>query len=39
MGRVLLHWTGHDFLHEGEMVCSGEKFVLRTDVFYPYQRA
>eukprot|EP00668_Euglena_longa_P012097 GGOE01014524.1.p1 GENE.GGOE01014524.1~~GGOE01014524.1.p1 ORF type:complete len:253 (+),score=41.99 GGOE01014524.1:48-761(+) len=38
-GRALLHWTGHDFLHEGALVMSGEKFVLRTDVLFPRQRA
>lgn len=34
-GRVCLHWTGHDCLHEGELVTKGTKMVLRTDLFYP----
>lgn len=35
MGRLLLHWTGHAFLHEGCQVNGGEKWLLRTDVFFP----
>lgn len=35
MGLLLLHWTGHDFLLEGSQVLNGEKWLLRTDVFFP----
>ena len=33
-GRVCLHWTGKECLHSGEKVDRGEKYVLRTDLFY-----
>jgi hypothetical protein len=35
MGRLCLHWTGHDFLHEGALVTKGTKYLLRTDLFFP----
>lgn len=33
-GRICLHWTGKECLHSGEKVERGEKYVLRTDLFY-----
>jgi hypothetical protein len=33
-GRVCFHWTGKDCRHSGELVERGEKWVLRTDLFY-----
>ena len=34
VGRVCLHWTGKDCRHSGEKVERGEKYVMRTDLFY-----
>lgn len=36
-GRVLIHWTGRECLHEGALVEKGCKTLLRTDLFYPMQ--
>ena len=33
-GRVLLHWTGRDCLHSGDLVESGTKALLRTDLYF-----
>lgn len=37
-GTICLHYVLHDFLHEGEIVQSGSKWLLRTDVFWPKLR-
>jgi hypothetical protein len=37
-GTICLHYVLHDFLHEGLLVNSGQKWLLRTDVFFPKLR-
>lgn len=34
-GQICLHYVLHDCLHEGLLVNSGHKWLLRTDVFFP----
>jgi hypothetical protein len=38
-GTICLHYVLHDCLHEGLLVTSGTKWLLRTDVFFPKLRA